>query len=78
MFSFTNTERNRNLNVQTVSDTFTEFDETFSATLESAFLARTGNGQAIVLSDQENARLILNTNSPSVTILDDDGIHFIH
>ena len=79
VFSFTNTERNQNLTVQVVSDSFKEFNETFSATLESVFLAHATNGQALVLSDQEAARLVLNPDSASITILDDDGtLIFIH
>ena len=71
--SFTNIERNRDLTVQIASDVFTEFSETFSVLLSSAFLANTAGGPAIDLSDQESARLVLNPDSADVTILDDDS-----
>ena len=71
--SFTNIERNRDLTVQIASDVFTEFSESFSALLSSAFLANTAGGPAIDLSDQENARLVLHPDSAVVTILDDDS-----
>ena len=71
--SFTNIERNHDLTVQIVSDAFTEFNETFSAILSSAFLANAAGGPAITLSDQESARLVLNPDTANVTILDDDG-----
>ena len=71
--SFTNIERNRDLTVQIGSDAFTEFSETFSAILSSAFLANTAGGPAIDLSDQESAHLLLNPDIVDVTILDDDS-----
>ena len=76
-FSFTNSDRNRDLSIDIVSDTFTEYNETFSAMLDSVFLATQANGPQLVLSIQESARLILDPDTASVTILDDDGMYFI-
>ena len=72
-FSFTAANRLQDLTVQIVSDDFTELNESFSAVLTSVFLARTAGGAAIDLSDQERARLILNPDTATVTIRDDDG-----
>ena len=76
MFFFTNTDRNRDLSIDIISDTFTEYNETFSATLDSVFLATQANGQPLLLSDQERDRLIRDPDTASVTILDDDGMYF--
>ena len=72
--SFTNTDRMQTLTVQITSDSFTELNETFSAELSSVFLATEAGGPAIVLSDQERDRLILDPDTANVTILDDDGM----
>ena len=72
-FSFTAANRLQDFTVHIVSDDFTELNESFSAVLTSVFLARTAGGAAIDLSDQERARLILNPDTASVTIRDDDG-----
>ena len=73
---FTNTDRMQDLTVQIVSDGFTELNETFSVELSSVFLATESGGPAIVLSDQESARLILDPDAADVTILDGDGMQF--
>ena len=73
--SFSNTDR-RDVLVTITSDSFTEFNETFSAILSSAFLATVDGGQAIQLSDQELARLILSPDMANINILDDDGKNF--
>ena len=75
-FSFTNSDRNQDLSINIVSDGFTEYNETFSATLDSVFLATQASGQPLLLSDQERDRLIRDPDTASVTILDDDGIYF--
>ena len=75
--SFTNSNRNEVLIIPILSDTFTEYNETFSAMLDSVFLATQANGQPLDLSNQERARLILDPDTASVTILDDDGMYFI-
>ena len=75
--SFTNSDRNQDLSIDIVSDSFIEYSETFSAVLDSVFLATQANGQPLDLSDQERARLILNPNTASVIIVDDDSMHFI-
>ena len=69
----------QDLTIQITSDGFTELNETFSVELSSVFLATEAGGPAIVLSDQESARLILDPDTADVTILDDDGmqLHFI-
>jgi hypothetical protein len=71
--SFTSANTIQDLTVQTVSDDFTEFNETFTAVLSSVFLAGTAGGAAIDLTDQERARLIINADIATVDILDDDG-----
>ena len=71
--SFTNTDRSQNVLVTINEDSFTEFSETFSATLSSVFIATMADGQAIPLSAQELSRLILRPNIADITILDDDG-----
>ena len=77
---FTNADRMQDLTIGIVSDSFTELNETFSVELSSVFLATEAGGPAIVLSDQESARLILDPDTADVTILDDDGmqIYFIN
>ena len=72
--SFTSANRIQDLMVQIVPDNFTEFNETFRAVLTSVFLARTAGGVALELTDQESAHLILNPDTATVNILDDDGI----
>ena len=54
-------------------DNFTELREFFRALLRSVFLSHTAGGAAIELTDQESARLILNPDTATVNILDDDG-----
>ena len=71
---FTNADRMQDLTIGIVSDSFTELNETFSAELSSVFLATEASGPAIVLSNQESARLILNPDTADVTILDDNGM----
>ena len=71
--SFTSANRNQDLTVQILSDDFTESNETFTAVLSSVFLADTAGGATIELSDQERARLIVNPDTATVRILDDDG-----
>ena len=70
----------QDLTIQITSDGFTELNEFFSTELLSVFLATEAGGPAIVLSDQESARLILDPDTADVTILDDDGmqLHFIN
>ena len=63
----------QDLTVQILSDDFAEFNETFMAVLSSVFLAHIAGGAAIELTDQERARLILNPDTATVNILDDDG-----
>ena len=63
----------QDLTVQILADDFTEFNETFTAVLSSVFLARTAGGAAIELTDQERGRLIINPDTATVNILDDDG-----
>ena len=63
----------QDLTVQIQADDFTEFNETFTAVLSSVFLARTAGGAAIELTDQERGRLIINPDTATVNILDDDG-----
>ena len=72
--SFTSTNRNQDLTVGIVNDSFTELNETFSAVLTSVFLARVAGGAAIDLSDQERARLIRDPDTANVNILDDDSM----
>ena len=71
--SFTNTDRSQNVFVTIIGDSFTEFNETFYATLSSLFIADSAGGQAIPLSAQELSRLILRPNMADITILDDVG-----
>ena len=71
--SFTSANRMQDLTFQILSDDFTEFNETFIAVLSSVFLADTAGGAAIELTDQERARLIVNPDTATVDILDDDG-----
>ena len=71
--SFTSANRMQDLTVQILSDAFTEFNETFTAVLSSVFLAESAGGAAIELTDQERARLIVNPDTATVDILDDDG-----
>ena len=68
------TSANRDLTVQITSDNFTELNETFSAVLTSVFLSRTAGGVALELTDQESARLVRDSHTATVNILDDDGI----
>ena len=77
---FTNADRMQDLTIGIVSDSFTELNETFSVELSSVFLATEAGGPAIVLSNQESARLVLDPDTADVTILDDDGmqIYFIN
>ena len=63
----------QDLTVQIQADDFTEFNETFTTVLSSVFLARTAGGAAIELTDQERGRLIINPDTATVNILDDDG-----
>ena len=72
-FTLDSANKIQNLTVQIVPDFFTELNETFSAVLSSVFLTCTTGGAAIDLSDQERARLILNSDTATVNILDDDG-----
>ena len=74
--SFTILNNNQSFNVQLRADGFIEMSETFFALLTSAFLAEVAGGDAIDISDQESARLILNPDTANVTILDDDGNQF--
>ena len=71
--SFTSSNRDRDLTVQITPDNFTELSENFTAVLTSVFLSRTAGGVAIELTDQERVRLILNPDTATVNILDDDG-----
>ena len=71
--SFTSANRNQDLTVQITKDDFTEFNENFTAVLTSVFLSHTAGGVAIELTDQERARLILNPDTATINILDDDG-----
>ena len=71
---FSSTNRNHDLTVQILSDNFTEMYETFTAVLSSVFLADTADGAAIELTGQERARLIVNPDTATVIILDDDGM----
>ena len=71
--SFTSSNRMQDLTVQILSDDFTELNETFTAVLSSVFLAETAGGAAIELTDQERARLIVNPDTATINILDDDG-----
>ena len=71
--SVTNIDRIQSVFVTIVGDSFTEFNETFSAILSSVFLANTVGGQAIPLLAQELSRLVLAPNMADITILDDDG-----
>ena len=66
----------QDLTIPITSDDFTELNETFFAELLSVFLATEAGGQAIDLSPQESARLILDPDAANVTILDDDGMQF--
>ena len=61
------------LTVQILADNFTEFNKTFTAVLSSVFLARTPGGAAIELTNQERGHLIINPDTATVDILDDDG-----
>ena len=71
--SFTSANRIQDLTVQILSDAFTEFNETFMTVLSSVFLADTADGAAIELTGQERAHLIVNPDTATVRILDDDG-----
>ena len=71
--SFTSANTMQDLTVQILSDDFTEFNETFTAVLSSVFLAVTAGGAAIELTDQERGRLIVNPDTATINILDDDG-----
>lgn len=69
--TFTTVNRIENLNVQIIADSFTELNETFSAILSSVSL--TTGGDAINISDQERARLMISQNVTNVIIQDDDS-----
>ena len=71
--SFTSANTMQDLSVQILSDDFTEFNETYTAVLSSVLLAITAGGAAIELTDQERARLIVNPDTATINILDDDG-----
>ena len=75
---FTDTDRLQVLTVQIISDAFIELFETFSVELSSVLLATEAGGRAIVLSDQESARLIQDPATTSVTILDDDSMKVLY
>ena len=70
---FISANRIQDFTVQILSDDFTESNETFIAALSSVFLADTAGGAAIELTDQERARLIVNPDTATINILDDDG-----
>lgn len=70
---FFTSSNNIQLTVQILPDNLTEFSENFTAVLSSVFLARTAGGVAIELTDQERDRLIINPDTATVDILDDDG-----
>ena len=72
--SFTSANRNQNITVQILPDDFTEFSKSFTAVLTSVFLSCTTGGVVIELTDQERARLVRNSDTATVNIMDDDGI----
>ena len=59
--------------ISIVSDNSTEEREEFTVALESFTLIHSGNGSAVEVSEQEQARLMLRPPRAVITILDDDG-----
>ena len=65
--------RIRDVLIGILQDIFKELKEFFRVWLRSLFISRTAGGAPIELTDQESARLILNPDTATVDILDDDG-----
>ena len=71
--TFTAGNRIKQLTISIMSSNSTERREAFTVTLDEVTLTHASNKMPLNLSDQEQARLILNPRIASITILDDNG-----
>ena len=71
--TFTGGNRLKNLIIHIIADNSTEESEEFTVTLDRVILTNSVNGNTPNLTDQERARLILDSRAANIIILDNNG-----